>query len=271
MKIKRMTNNPFFSIIVVSYNAAALIKDTVESVLKQTFDDYEIVIKDACSTDDTIAQIPQSDKIRLFQSKDSGIYDGMNMAVGEAKGRFLHFLNCGDRFASDDVLEKVAAFIRSSAISGGIVYGDCFYGNIYRKQPSRITPFFLYRTPMCHQSMFFSRIVFDELGMYDLSFRIAADYDCTIKAFKNHISFFYLNIPVCRYLGGGVSESAKGIQIKTREYQRIYNAYYSDWERFKYEILVTLSLRRLRYWVLSSKSPKFLREMYLKAVNRVNK
>ena len=266
-----MTDNPLFSIIVVSYNASALIRDTVESVLKQTFDDYEIVVKDACSTDDTIAQIPESDRIRLFESKDSGIYDGMNMAIREAKGRFLHFLNCGDKFASDDVLERVAGFIRSSEISDGIVYGDCFFGDIYRKQPSRITPFFLYRTPLCHQSMFFSKTVFSELGLYDLSFRIAADYDCTVKAFKNHIPFYYLNIPICRYLGEGISDSAKGIQIKTKEYQRIYKTHYSTWERFKYEVLVMLSLRKLRYRVLSGKSPKFLREMYHKTVNKVNK
>lgn len=266
-----MTDNPLFSIIVVSYNASALIKDTVDSILRQTFDNYEIVVKDACSTDDTIAQIPESDRIRLFQSKDLGIYDGMNMAIKEAKGRFLHFLNCGDKFASVDVLERVAGFIRSSEISGGIIYGDCIMNGVYKKQPSRITPFFLYRTPLCHQSMFFSKTVFSELGLYDLSFRIAADYDCTVKAFKNHIPFYYLNIPICRYLGGGISDSAKGIQIKTKEYQRIYKTYYSVWERFKYELLVALSLRRLRYWVLSDKSPKFLREMYHKTVNKVNK
>lgn len=265
-----MTSTPFFSIIVVSYNASALIKDTVESVLKQTFDDYEIVVKDACSTDDTIAQIPESNKIRLFQSKDSGIYDGMNMAIKEAKGRFLHFLNCGDKFASDDVLERVAGFIRSSAISDGIVYGDCFFGDIYRKQPSRITPFFLYRTPLCHQSMFFSKYVFDDYGLYDIQYRILADYNCTLNGFRKGVQFHYLNIPICSYLGGGISVSAKGIQIKTKEYQRIYKTHYSIWERFRYEILVTLSLRRLRYWVLSDKSPKFLREMYHKTVNRVN-
>lgn len=266
-----MTDNPLFSIIVVSYNASALIKDTVDSILKQTFDDYEIVVKDACSTDDTIAQIPESDRIRLFQSKDSGIYDGMNMAIKEAKGKFLHFLNCGDKFASVDVLERVAGFIRSSAIRNGIIYGDCIMNGVYKKQPSRITPFFLYRTPLCHQSMFFSKTVFSELGLYDLSFRIAADYDCTVKAFKNHIPFYYLNIPICRYLGGGISDSAKGIQIKTKEYQRIYKTHYSAWERFKYEVLVILSLRKLRYRVLSGKSPKFLREMYHKTVNKINK
>lgn len=266
-----MTNNPLFSIIVVSYNASTLIRDTVDSILRQTFDDYEIVVKDACSTDDTIAQIPESDRIRLFQSKDSGIYDGMNMAIKEAKGRFLHFLNCGDKFASDDVLERVADFIRSSAISGGIIYGDCIMNGVYKKQPSKVTPFFLYRTPLCHQSMFFPESVFSKLGLYDLSFRIAADYDFAVKAFKNHIPFYYLNIPICRYLGGGISDSAKGIQIKTKEYQRIYKTHYSVWERFKYEILVTLSLRRLRYWALSGKSPKFLREMYHKTVNKINK
>ena len=266
-----MTDNPLFSIIVVSYNASALIKDTVDSILRQTFDDYEIVVKDACSTDDTVEQIPESDKIRLFQSKDSGIYDGMNQAIGKAKGRFLHFLNCGDRFVSDDVLEKVAGFIRSSEITDGIIYGDWMMDGVYKKQPSKVTPFFLYRTPMCHQSMFFSKSVFEDYGLYDLQYRILADYNCTLNGFRKSVPFHYLNIPICSYLGGGVSVSAKGMQIKTEEYERIHKAYYSAWERFKYGILVTLSLRRLRYWVLSDKSPEFLREMYHKTVNHVNR
>lgn len=266
-----MNDKPLFSIIVVSFNASTLIKDTVNSILMQTFDDYEIVIKDACSVDDTVAQIPSSDKIRLIQSKDSGIYDGMNQAIKESKGQFLHFLNCGDVFASNDVLCKVAAFIRSSDITNGIIYGDCLMGSVYKKQPSTITPFFLYRTPLCHQSMFFSKKVFDDFGIYDLSYIIVADYNCTINAFRNNVKFFYLNIPICAYLGGGVSESEKGIEIKKKEYKRIHKIYYSNWERIKYEILIALSLRKLRYWVISDDSPKIMREMYHRVVNCVNK
>ncbi len=266
-----MTEKPLFSIIVVSYNASTLIRKTVNSILMQTFDDYEIVIKDACSSDDTIEQIPISDKIRLFQSKDSGIYDGMNQAIKESKGQFLHFLNCGDVFATNDVLEQVAGFIISSQTTNGIIYGDWLVGEVYKKQPSNITPFFLYRTPLCHQSMFFSKSVFETYGFYNLNYKILADYDCTIKAFRNDVPFIYINTPICRYLGGGISESEKGRMIKKQEYKQIHKIYYSAWERFKYEVLIVLSLRKIRYWILSNKSPEFLREMYHKMVNNVNK
>lgn len=266
-----MTDNPLFSIIVVSYNASVLIKDTINSILCQTFEDYEIVVKDACSKDDTIDQIPFSDRIRLFRSKDSGIYDGMNQAISESKGHFLYFLNCGDVFASNDVLEKVAEYICSSNITEGIIYGDWIRYGVYKKQPSKITPFFLYRTPLCHQSMFFTKSFFDDYGLYDLSYIITADYHCTVKGFKSGVPFYYMNIPVCTYLGGGISESRKGVQVKNEEYKRIHKAYYSSRERVRYEIMLALSFRKLRYWAISSRSPRVLREAYYKTVNRINK
>lgn len=266
-----MTAQPLFSIIVVSYNASVLIKETINSILSQTFDGYEIVVKDALSKDDTIEQIPTNDKIRLFQSKDSGVYDGMNQAISEARGQFLCFLNCGDVFASDDVLEKTAEYINFSNITEGIVYGDCIMWGVYRKQPSKITPFYLYRTPLCHQSMFFSKSVFEKYGLYDLSYKILADYNCTLNAFRKKVPFFYINLPVCTYLGGGISESKQGVEIKTQEYKEIQKIYYSRWERIMYETLVILSLKKLRYWVMSDKSPKMLRDAYHKTVNHINK
>lgn len=266
-----MTKKTLFSIIVVSYNAADLIRDTIDSILRQTYADYEIIVKDACSDDNTVGQIPDSDKIRIFRSKDSGIYDGMNQAIREARGQFLHFLNCGDKFTSDDVLEKIAARIDKEKITDGILYGDCIMDGAYKKQPSAITSFFLFRTPLCHQSMFFSRSVFTDYGLYDVKYQILADYNCTVCAFRNKVPFYYCNIPVCTYLGGGISESEKGIMIKKQEYKQIRKAYYSRWERFKYELLLILSLRILRNWIVSQRSPKFLRNWYYKAVNRVNR
>lgn len=262
---------PLFSIIVVSYNASELIKDTINSILMQTFDDYEIVVKDACSEDDTIEQIPVDSRIRLYKSTDSGIYDGMNQAITMADGQFLHFLNCGDVFYSDDVLAKIAVMIEEKGIVDGIIYGDSMMKNGLRKQPSVVTPFFLYRTPMCHQSMFFSKTVFLENGLYDLNYKIVADYDCTLKAFRSGVSFFYIHIPVCYYLGGGVSESETGVKIKKNEYKEIHREYFSLWERIEFETLLLLSMRRLRFWMNSDKSPRLLREFYNKAVYRVNK
>lgn len=266
-----MTDKPLFSIIVVSYNASTLIRDTINSILKQTYDDYEIVVKDACSKDDTIEQIPDSDKIRLFQSNDTGIYDGMNQAIKVANGKFLHFLNCGDVFSDENVLQKVAIYIKKNNINNGIVYGNSMMSNGIRKQPSVIRAFFLFRTPLCHQSMFFAKSVFDDYGLYNLEYKIASDYDCTLKAFRNGVQFSYINITICDYLGGGVSESEKGVQLKKQEYKQIHKEYYSGGERFLFNVILLLSLKKIRYWMNSKKSPKFVQNLYHLVVNKINK
>ena len=137
-----------FSIITASYNPGDKIEKTIHSVLEQTFRDYEIIIKDACSTDGSVENLirkPEvekeiaSGKIRLFVQPDQGVYDGMNQAITQAGGDFLLFLNCGDTLHDAEVLQKVEKFLQTEVISAAgekeqsreerikeIVYGDTF-------------------------------------------------------------------------------------------------------------------------------------------------
>ena len=94
-------NKPFFSIVVVSLNAETTIAKTINSVLKQTCEDYEIIVKDGLSKDNTIKNIPQSEKIKVYEKADKSIYDAMNQGIEYANGKFICFLNCGDYFADD--------------------------------------------------------------------------------------------------------------------------------------------------------------------------
>ena len=87
-----MTKNPFFSIIVVSFNAGQTISNTINSILSQTFHDYEIVVKDGLSKDDTLKCIPKSEKIRVYSQDDCGIYDAMNQAIDLSTGKYVCFL-----------------------------------------------------------------------------------------------------------------------------------------------------------------------------------
>ena len=90
--------NPLFSIIVVSLNAGEELLHTIDSILKQTEQGYEIIVKDGFSSDGSIEQLPSDDRIRLFQQKDKSIYDAMNQAVQYASGEYYLFMNCGDYF-----------------------------------------------------------------------------------------------------------------------------------------------------------------------------
>lgn len=262
---------PFFSVIVVAYNAEELIAPTVRSVLQQSFQDYEIIVKDACSTDKTLEKVPQDPRVRVYSTKDSGIYDGMNEAVRYATGKFCTFLNCGDTFYDSYVLEKIYATAKDCAPDNTILYGDCCRGAYYVKQPGKITPFYLYRTPLNHQSMFFGTELFAKYGEYDAELKIAADYEFTTRAYKAGVGFVYCPVTVCHYLGGGVSESKKGEQIKKRDYEKIYSKYYTSGERRKYDLMLALSMKKLRQRISSGNSPKFLKRLYRALVNAVNK
>ena len=262
---------PFFSIITVCYNAENLIRKTIESVLSQDFTDYEIIVKDAISSDNTLSEIPKDERIHIYSEKDSGIYDGMNQAIDYCSGKYLIFLNCGDFFASNTVLSSIYEVAKRQGDTNTIIYGDSLREGIKTKQPSKISPFYLYRTPLCHQSMFYGKNVFELNGKYNTEYTIVADYDSTLKAFFSGTRFVYCDVTVCKYLPGGISESEKGRALKKKEYKNICNTYFSKKQQRSFEFKLKLSLRNFRQKLASDKSPVFLRKIYRNLVNLVNR
>ena len=118
-----------FSVVVVCLNPGEKLNQTLGSILSQTYDDYEIVVKDGGSRDGAVEAMRGDPRIRLFREKDSGIYDAMNQAVTHAEGDFVLFLNCGDSFADARVLERTSSCIEKEAAQGAdlsrlVLYGD---------------------------------------------------------------------------------------------------------------------------------------------------
>lgn len=264
-----MDGEPFFSIVVVAFNAAELIRPTIDSILQQTFGDYEIVVKDACSTDGTLDRVPKDSRIRVYCNNDGGIYEGMNEAVAYARGRYVLFLNCGDLFHDRAVLQKVWETAKNLKVPS-IVYGDRFMGGVYYKQAAKVTPFYLYRTPLCHQSEFFHRSLFDDQG-YDLTYRIMADHDFALRAFFRGVPFVYVEYPICDYQGGGFSDAPSRIKQKYEENDALHRKYYTRKQQLEYGLMVALSMRKLRIAMTSDKSPRWIRKAYsgmLKIINR---
>lgn len=108
---------PFFSIIVVCLNPGEKLSETLASVQNQTFQDYEVIVKDGLSTDGSAERVQKMfprENFHLISQKDQGIYDAMNQAAVLAKGRYVYFLNCGDRFYSEKVLARMADFIKGA-------------------------------------------------------------------------------------------------------------------------------------------------------------
>jgi glycosyltransferase involved in cell wall biosynthesis len=156
-----MDSKPFFTIITVFLNDSKKIEVTLDSLYQQTCQDYEHLIKDACSQTQEIELLKKyvmTSKTSVVSSPDIGIYSGMNQSLSLSNGRFLYFLNSGDYFHDPFVLEKAKDFITSNSKSS-IFYGDIIWQPSLESThyPERITKSFIFKKNICHQAIFVDR------------------------------------------------------------------------------------------------------------------
>ena len=244
-----------FSVITVCLNAGQDLPDTVADTLRQTYENFEIIVKDGFSTDGSVEKLPADDRIRLVRKRDTGIYDAMNQAVAEATGDYLIFMNAGDRFYDDRVLADVAAAIEGTRAP--LYYGSCFdrqTGQV-RAYPRHFTRMSCYRTMICHQATIYRADIFAE-HPYDVSYKILADREMLwyLVCGKN-VTPVYLDRVIANYQGAGESASEKHKVRNAADQQRLMDTYMPKWEQRKYALLMALTFRKLR--VALSRSPKF--------------
>lgn len=249
-----------FSVITVCLNPGNKLKTTLDSVLTQTCTDYEIIVKDGGSSDGSVeawrktcGESEAAERVRVFVEKDRGIYDAMNQAVKAANGDFLVFMNCGDEFADEKVLERANNAIDRQAKQGTdlgrlVLYGDTGSGKkgVVIASAPKITGFTCYRNIPCHQSCFYAKSLCDEKP-YDLKYKIRADYDHFLWCFYEAGAVFcHVGFPVAAYEGGGYSESRENRRRDGEEHRQITAAYMAKGELLWYRTLMLLSLAPLR-------------------------
>lgn len=181
---------PLFSIILPTFCAEPVIAPCLESLLRQTFSDFELVVVDGGSTDKTVELTLSraaafGERLILRSEKDRGVYDAMNKGIGLAKGEWLYFLGADDCLHDQHTLQNVAAFIRDHPASD-LVYGDV----IMRSNSSRYDGIFdleklLLQKNLCHQAIFCRKTVFDKVGHFNLRYRTWADWDFNIRCFQH--------------------------------------------------------------------------------------
>nr|WP_308624399.1 glycosyltransferase family 2 protein [uncultured Eisenbergiella sp.] len=241
-----------FSIITVCYNAEKFISETIKSLTKQSFKDYEYIIKDGGSTDKTLeyayALTGDMKNAYIVSEKDKGIYDAMNIAVGMAKGEYIYFLNAGDYFIDNFVLEKTAAFIESH--DDDVVYGNAAMfgqGNYSIKKYGRICSkklYFLSGDCICHQAMFAKWDLFRK-KQFNLNYKVCADKEWQLFFLSQGRSFESMNFEIAVVLTDGFSkEHIKDFENETYECLDIYC------KRYKWVYGLILLLKR-KYKVLS--------------------
>ena len=199
------------TVVTVCYNEEKNIASTISSVLDQTFTDFEYIIKDGGSDDDTVRIIEEAKNAakkkgidyRVISAKDSGLYDAMNIAAKEARGTYIIFMNSGDVFFDRDVLKNI--FEGKDHTGVDLIYGDAvevefgeyFY---YKKCPELIEE----RMPFNHQTVFASRELLKEMP-FDTELKITADYDFLLKAYKAGKVFKDSNVVTALISKDGVS------------------------------------------------------------------
>jgi glycosyltransferase involved in cell wall biosynthesis len=254
-------------IVTVCLNARNDLAKTVDSVLCQSYSNWQLIIKDGGSTDGSIESIGKDERILIIQEKDSGIYNAMNQAFEHIDRGYICFLNAGDCLLNKDVLECVAEFIASN--DADVYYGD--YQNALKAEcvlPPVLKLDYMYRSFLCHQSVFYKNTI---MIYYDEEFSLLADHDLHLKLIKSGKRFVHMPITVCFYQGGGVSENPKFRDVYEQEREIIRNKYFSsrEWRLFRFKEL--LMFPHLRTYISGTKSPRWLQAIYRDVVTAIRR
>jgi len=209
-----------FSIITVNYNNAAGLEKTFKSVFSQTYADFDFVVIDGGSTDNSTNIIEQhKDKISYWISeKDTGVYNAMNKGIRAAKGDFVIFMNSGDVFFDADVLQNAYPLIT-------LEYA-IYYGNNIKKSPSserlktypaKLNFSFFYSSSLNHQSTFIKKSLFDDIFYYNENYKIASDWEFFAHAIcLQNVPYKYLNQTISIYDFTGISSTQSELLAKEK-------------------------------------------------------
>lgn len=227
------------TIVTVTYNAKNVLEDTIKSVLSQNQFLIEYIIIDGGSQDGTIEIIKKyEDKISFWKSeKDNGIYDAMNKSLFYATSEWICFMNAGDEFYNNEVVNEI--FSNDNFSTFDIIYGNHAYiknGIQIVKTPLNLRHIWK-RMPICHQSIFTKTNVLKKYP-FNLKYKYASDYDFILNYYKKSPqNFLYINIPISIISLFGLSESNS--LVTYFEYMNIsYTAYKNIFIKYYFYIII---------------------------------
>lgn len=204
-------NIPKISIIVVSYNAGKTIERTINSIINQTYSDYEVVFIDGKSKDSTCEIITSA--IKRFEEKgiktqfvsepDAGAYDAMNKGAKLAHGVWCTYMNADDKYYDATALERVASNLEESI---DIVYGHTMFIDGERRwiENAKAVDTITTHLPFCPQATFVKTDLQKEY-LFDTSYKISADYDFFLRAYLAKKVFIQINEVIANFYFGGIS------------------------------------------------------------------
>ena len=213
------------SIVTATYNSAATVRDTIESVLRQTHQDWELIIKDGGSKDNTLDiccsySEQASGRMIIISSPDRGIYDAMNQGIEATIGDVVGLLNSDDFYTSDDVLETISNAFENGDMDA--VYGDIHYVKDwalekcvrYYSSEHFSRNRMMYGYMPAHPSFYCRREVNQKYGLFDTSFKVAADFEQLLRLiYIEKIKTQYIKKDFVTMRIGGASTDGIGSRV----------------------------------------------------------
>lgn len=213
------------SIVTATFNSGATVRDTIESVLRQTHQDWEMIIKDGGSKDSTLEICRElseraGGRMKIIASPDRGIYDAMNQGVEAATGDVVGLLNSDDFYTSDDVLATIAEAYEKNDMDA--VYGDIHYVNDkaldkcvrYYSSEHFTRNRMMYGYMPAHPSFYCKRDLYQKYGLFDTSFKVAADFEQLLRMiYIEQIKTQYIKKDFVTMRTGGASTDGIGSRV----------------------------------------------------------
>lgn len=226
---KRQTKKPVLSIITVCYNEKN-VERTCKSIAEQTFQNFEWIVIDGGSNPETLKILEKyKNRIHVFVSeKDTGVYNAMNKGIERSSGAWLNFMNAGDTFSDNKVLEEIfkgAANNLKDKNGFKDFFADVLYGrstsynedgtSILQKFPTgcKLNHTFWQSNCLNHQACFFKKELFEKYGPYDEKYKIRADFEKMLRFLKNGCKFLDLKILVSNFYTDGMSSKNKEVLL----------------------------------------------------------
>ncbi len=214
------------SIITVSYNSANTIEDTLRSVDQQTYRNFEHLIIDGASNDNTVAIVKNFLNMsrNFFSEPDFGIYDAMNKGLSRVNGDIIGFLNADDMYSDKFALEKIVSAFKNNNID--VCFGDLVYVSRdnarlirYWKSKPYVDGAYASGWSPAHPTFYIRRDVIKKVGFFSLDFPIAADFEFMLRCLNNFkLSAYYIPNVLIRMRVGGLSNSSfKNMIVQNRE------------------------------------------------------
>jgi glycosyltransferase involved in cell wall biosynthesis len=212
----RANETPLISVIIPTFQAEGTLERALKSVTDQTYKDYEALIIDGGSRDETLEIAKhfgdQFSQVRCFSSPDRGVFDAMNKGIFNSRGRWLYFLGSDDHLYAHDTLEQVS---RSLQDTTGVVYGNVFSTRWNGVYDGEFDGEKILDKNICHQAIFFHRSVFEALGPFNIKYRYAGDWEFNYRWMLSPvIEKRYTDQVIANYSDGGLSSQNRDLKFE---------------------------------------------------------